>query len=250
LDPPARETREGQRENQVDTQTRHALKQDKFAQATASGVSWIGEHRAGVLRWVIGAGVALVLAIGALVFWNVKSSAGQAALGEAIDAYTTPLNTPGAPAQPGFFNSAAERAKAANQKFLAVAQDYGWLPTGAKAHYFAGITYRDLGQMGPAESELKTAAGAWNRDTANLAKLALAGLYHQTGRDSQAIDLYNELAARPSRTVTTAVAQLALADLYVAQGKQDLARGLWAKIKDADKDGMAGQLAAQRLAGR
>jgi hypothetical protein len=60
----------------------------------------------------------------------------------------------------------------------------------------------------------------------------------------------NELAARPSRTVTTPVAQLALADLYVAQGKQDLAHGLWAKIKDADKDGMAGQLAAQRLAGR
>jgi tetratricopeptide (TPR) repeat protein len=234
----------------VDTQTRHALKQDKFAQATASGVSWIGEHRAGVLRWVIGAGVVLVLAIGALVFWNVKSNAARTALGEAIDAYTTPLNTPGTPVQPGFFNSAAERAKAANQKFLAVAQDYGWLPTGAKAHYFAGITYRELGQMGPAESELKTAAGAWNRDTANLAKLALAGLYHQTGRDSQAIDLYNELAARPSRTVTTAVAQLALADLYVAQGKQDLARGLWAKIKDADKDGMAGQLAAQRLAGR
>ena len=234
----------------MDTQTRHALKQDKFAQATASGVSWIGEHRGGVLRWVIVAGVALVLAIGGLIFWNVQSNAAREALGAAIDAYTTPLNAPGAPAQAVFFNSAAERTKAANQKFLDVARNFGWLPAGAKAHYFAGITYLELGQTDSAESELKTAAGSWNRDISNLAKLALAGLYRQTNRYDQAIDLLNQLAARPSRTVTTPVAQLALADLYVAQGKQDLAHGLWAKIKDADKDGMAGQLAAQRLAGR
>ena len=46
------------------------------------------------------------------------------------------------------------------------------------------------------------------------------------------------------------MAQLDLADLYVAQGKQDQARALWAKIKDADKDGMAGSLAAQKLTGK
>ncbi len=85
---------------------------------------------------------------------------------------------------------------------------------------------------------------------ANLAKLALAGLYHQTGRDAQAIDIYNELVKTPSTTVSASVAQLDLADLYVAQGKQDQARALWAKIKDADKDGMAGSLAAQKLTGK
>ena len=31
-----------------------------------------------------------------------------------------------------------------------------------------------------AEAELKAAAGSWDRNLANLAKLALAGLYHQT----------------------------------------------------------------------
>jgi predicted negative regulator of RcsB-dependent stress response len=250
LYPPAPIPEKEKTETQVDTQTRHALKQDKFAQATASGVSWIGEHRSGVLRWVISAAVALVVVVGALVFWNMQSSSSENALGTAMDAYTAPLNTPGAPAQAGFYNSAAERTKAANQKFLDVAKQYGWLPAGSKAHYFAGITYQDMGQTGSAESELKTAAGAWDRNTASLAKLALAGVYHQTGRDSQAIDLYNELVSKPSTTVTTPVAQLALADLYVAEGKRDLARGLWAKIKDADKDGMAGQLAAQKLGGQ
>ena len=233
----------------MDTQTRHALKQDKFAQATASGIDWLGEHRSGVMKWVIVGVVALVVVVGGLIFWNVQNGAAENALGAALDAYSAPLNTPGAPAQPGFYNTAADRSKAANQKFLDVAKNYGWLPVAAKAHYFAGVTYQELGQQGQAESELKTAAGAWNGDVANLANLALAGLYHQTGRDSQAIDLYNALIAKPSTTVTAPVAQLALADVYVAEGKQDQARTLWAKIKDADKDGMAGSLAAQKLAG-
>ena len=46
------------------------------------------------------------------------------------------------------------------------------------------------------------------------------------------------------------MAQLDLADLYAGQGKQDQARALWAKIKDADKEGEAGQIAAQKLGGK
>jgi predicted negative regulator of RcsB-dependent stress response len=107
-----------------------------------------------------------------------------------------------------------------------------------------------LGQNASAETELKTAANSWDHNLANLAKLALAGLYHQTARDSQAIDLYNALAAKPSDSVPTSLAQLDLADLYAATGKQEQARVLWAKVKDADKDGDAGKIAVQKLAGK
>ena len=232
------------------TETRHALKQDKFAQAAQGGVSWVTEHRSGVLRWVIAGVVALVVIVAALVIWNVRSSAAENALGAALDIYSAPLNQPGSPAQPGAYNTSADRAKAANQQFLAVASQYSMMPQGSKAHYFAGVTYEELGQTGSAESELKQAAGAWDKNVSNLAKLALAGLYHQTGRDAQAIDLYNELIKSPSTTVSASVAQLNLADLYVAQGKQDQARALWAKIKDTDKDGMAASLASQKLTGK
>lgn len=232
------------------TETRHALKQDKFAKAAQGGVSWVTEHQSGVLRWVITGAVVIVVIVAALVMWNLRSSAAQSALGAALDTYSAPLNTPGAPAQSGSYNTAADRAKAANQQFVAVANQYGLTPEGSKAHYFAGVTYQELGQNGSAESELKQAAGSWDRNVANLAKLALAGLYHQTGRDAQAIDIYNELVKKPSTTVSAPVAQLDLADLYVAQGKQDQARALWAKIKDSDKDGMAGSLAAQKLTGK
>lgn len=233
----------------MDTQIRHALKTDKFAIATAGSVSWVGEHRSSVIRWTVTAVIALAIVIGGLVFWSFRTSAADAALGAALDTYTSPLANPAAPAQPGTYSSATDRAKAANQQFVAVANQYGWLPEGTKARYFAGITYQELGQTGSAETELKAAAGSWNRDLANLAKVALAGLYHQTGRDAQAVDLYNEIIAKPSTTVPATAAQLDLADLYVAEGKQDQARALWAKIKDADKDGMAGSIASQKLSG-
>ncbi len=234
----------------MDTQTRHALKKDKFAVATASSMSWVSGHRSGVLRWVISAAVVLILVAGGLVFWTMRADAANKALGSALDLYAAPLAIPGAPPEKGVYNTAADRAKEANREFVAVANDYGMMAAGAKAHYFAGVTYEELGQTGSAESELKTAAGTWDRNLANLAKLALAGLYHQTGRDAQAIDIYTALAAKPSMTVSAGVAQLDLADVYVAQGKQDLARALWAKVKDADKDGMAGSIAAQKLTGK
>jgi tetratricopeptide (TPR) repeat protein len=234
----------------VDTQTRHALKKDKFAQATASSVSWVGEHRSGVLRWAIAAVVVLALGIGAIVYWNLRTTAADSALGAALDTYDGPLATPGAPAENGVYSTAADRSRAANKQFAAVAQQYGWLPEGAKAHYFAGITDQELGQTAAAETELKAAAGTWDHNLSNLAKLALAGIYHQTARDGQAIDVYNQLIAKPSVTVSASVAQLDLADLYAATGKQDQARALWAKVKDADKDGQAGTIATQKLAGK
>ena len=231
----------------MDTQTRHALKGDKFAQATADSVSWLSGHRSGVLRWVIGAGVVIVLGVALVVFLTMRSTAADTALGAAMDTYTAPLAQPGLPAGNGVYATAADRLKAANKQFAAVAQQYSWMSQGTKARYFEGITDAEMGQNASAESELKAAAGSWNRDVANLAKLALAGLYHQTGRDAQAIDVYNELAAKPSETVSAVVAQLDLADLYAAQGKQDQARALWARVKDSDKEGAAGAIATQKL---
>jgi tetratricopeptide (TPR) repeat protein len=231
----------------VDTQTRHDLKKNSFVEATASSMNWLSGHRSGVLQWVISAVVVVVVLIGALIFWNVRSAAADSALGAALDTYSSTLAQAGDTSGSGTYATAADRSKAANQQFVAVAQQYGMMPAGAKAHYFAGVTYQELGQTSSAETELKKAASCWNRDTANLAKLALAGVYHQTARDSQAIDLYNELISKPSETVSSSSAQLALADLYDASGKQDQARTLWAKVKDADKDGVAGAIAAQKL---
>jgi len=203
-----------------------------------------------VVRWAIGAAVVIVLGVGFLIFWNVQESAAETALGQALDIYTAPLAQPGAPVEKGTYTTVAERAKAANEQFKAVADKYGWLTEGSKARYFQGVTEQELGQTAAAEGDLKKLADSWNRNLSNLAKIALASIYHQTGRDQQAIDLYNAIIAKPSETVTAGVAQLDLADLYAATGKEAQAKALWAKLKDSDKDGAAGSIAAQKLSGK
>jgi len=231
----------------VDSQTRHALKQDKFVKATQGSVSWIGEHSKTVIRWSVIGVVLLALFVTGIVLVNQKALLAESSLGVALDTYSSQLAQPGAPPEKGVYQTSAERSKAANQQFVQVTTQYGWLPIAAKAHYFAGITYQELGQTGSAETELKTASNSWDTNLSSLAKLALAGFYHQTSRDPQAIDLYNALIAKPSKTVPAYTAQLALADLYANEGKQDQAKAIWAKVKDADKTGAAGSIAAQKL---
>jgi tetratricopeptide (TPR) repeat protein len=215
--------------------------------ATQDSFGWLGEHRSAVIRWSSAVVVVLALLITGAVVYNQRTQAAESALGAALDTYTSALAQPGAPVEKGTYNTAAERSKAANAQFLQVASQFSWLPEAGKAHYFAGLTDQELGQTGSAETELKAAAGAWDGNLSSLAKFALAGFYHQSGRDAQAIDLYNGLIAKPTAAVPVYTSQLALADLYAAAGKTDQAKQIWAKIKDADKTGPAGTTASEKL---
>lgn len=234
----------------MDSQTRHALKQDKFVQTTQSGVSWVGEHRSSVIRYSVALVIVLAVLIAGIVVYTQRSQAAGTALGSALDAYSAQLAQPGQPLEKGVYATAADRSKAANQQFVQVASQYGWLPEGAKAHYFAGLTYQELGQNASAETELKIAADSWDGNLSSLAKFALAGFYHKSNRDAQAIDLYNGLIAKPTSAVPAFTSQLALADLYNSTGKTEQAKQIWAKVKDADKTGAAGSIAAEKLAAK
>lgn len=190
----------------------------------------------------------VILAIAAVVF-NQRSEKADIAFGEAMQTYQTPIATPGQQAPPGVktFATSAERAKAANQLFLNVANSYGMTSSGRLARYFAGLTYVEAGENSQAESTLKDVAGSWNSDVSSLGKLALAQLYRQTGRDSQAVEVYNDLTAHPSTSVPAGTAQLQLADLYEAENKPEMARKVYAQLKDKDAKGPAGMIAAQKL---
>ncbi len=231
-----------------------ALKQDHFITTTSHGLEWVGENRKSVIVTVSLMLGVIILAVLAGVLWNHHTDAAAAAFGAAMQTYESPLVTPGQPSDPGVktYNSPVERAKDANAQFLAVANKYSSTRDGKNARYFAGLTYIEMGQTASAESTLKDVSGSWNKELASLAKFALADLYHQTGRDAQAIDLYNQLAAHPTDAIPAGTAQLQLADLYTAEGKLDQAHKIYAQLKDKDKDakglqGPAGTIAAQKL---
>jgi tetratricopeptide (TPR) repeat protein len=233
----------------VDQQTKAALKQDHFVETTAHGLSWATENRRSVITTVAILLAVIVLAVGGGALYSHRSEQASTAFGAAMAAYQTPLAQPGQAVPPGVttFPSVIERAKAANAQFLAVANQYGLTPSGKLSLYFAGLTYIEAGQNGPAEETLKKVASSWNKDVAALAKLSLAQLYRQTGRDQQAIELYNQLDAKPTSTVPAGLAKLQLAELYESEGNPAEAKKIYAALKDKDPKGPVGMDAAQKL---
>ena len=233
----------------MDQQTKRDLKQDHFLTTTGGGLHWTTENRRSVLITTAILLAVIVLAVLAGVIFAHRSSAADTAFGAAMQTYQTRVAVPGQPALPGdkTFPSVKDRAMEANKEFLAVAGQYGSTKAGKNAAYFAGLTEMEAGQTGSAEAQLKKVADGWDKELASLAKLALADLYQQTGRDAQAVDLYNQMTDKPTDAVPAGLAQIELAALYTAQGKTELAHKIYAQLKDKDAKGAAGILAAQKL---
>jgi len=233
----------------VDQQTKAALKQDKFVETTAHGLTWASQNRRSVITTVSILLLAILVVVGGFALYSHRSEEAATAFGAAMQTYQTPLAQPGQPVPPGVktFPTAIDRAKAANAQFVDVASHFGLTPDGKNALYFAGLTYVEAGQNALAETTLKKVADSWDSDLASLASLSLAQLYRQTGRDPQAIDIYNQLTARPTSTVPPGLAQLQLAELYESEGKTAEAKKIYAALKDKDAKGTVGQLAQQKL---
>jgi hypothetical protein len=230
----------------VDTQTRHALKQDALVEATRTSVDWFQENRSRVIAAAVAAVICLALLITGIALYNSRSAAADVALGEAMDTYSAPLAQPGQPATPGEkqFATAADRAKAANQQFVQVASQYSLFSAATVARYFAGITAIDLGQTGAAETDLQKVVDGHNAEVAALAKVALANLYQHTNRESQAVVLLNQVIAKPTSTVPADAAKLQLAAIYDKTNPAE-AKKIYAQMK-ASKTA-AGQIATQKL---
>lgn len=230
-------------------QTRHQLKQDRFAEAVYHQVSWAQEHR----KKVIIAGVAAALVLAALIglWWgnSQRNLTASAKLGEAQRILETPLTQPGTPPLPGeqSFSTAADRAKAALPKFLGIADHYGWTTSGSIARYYAGICYRDMGDNSNAEKELKKTAGSRDKDLASFSRYALAQLYEAQGRDKDAIAAYQELINKPSDAVSKTTAQLYLGQFYEGKQQATQAKTLYQQIAKDDPKSEAAQFAQSRL---
>jgi tetratricopeptide (TPR) repeat protein len=239
----------------VDNATKRQLKkQDQFVSLTERGVDWANQNRshaaiAGVIVLAIILGI-----VGASSWYNHRSNAAATAFGAAMGTYETPVVSATQPAQPGqkTFATENERSAAANAQFLAVAKQYGMTTPGKMSLYFAGLTYMDEGQNTSAEDALKKTAGSWDKNLSALGKQALAQLYQQTGRDTQAVALYNELVKSNTATVPAGLAKIELAEMYQAEGKPEEAKKIYAELKDQDKDakgkpGPAAELATEKL---
>jgi predicted negative regulator of RcsB-dependent stress response len=232
----------------VRTETRHQLKQDKFAEAVGRQYSWAVDHRTKLIYGGIVIAVALAIFLGGMAYYNYRNTKASGELVKAMDVYNAPLRPAGMPPQADqmSFTSAEERARAAHGEFQKVADQYPHTNSGAIARYFSGLTAQNMNDLPLAEKELKQAADAGDKDLSALAKLALAGVYAQNNQESQAIELYKYLADHPTNSVGKFTAQLQLAQLYQAKQPQEATK-LFQQIQKDDPTGAAGQIAARTL---
>ena len=229
--------------------TRHQLKQDSFRTSTTETISWAVEHQSKLIAAGIAIAVIAAAVLGGWWYVDYRDQQAQLQLAQAIEKFNAPIRPAGTPAAPDMlsFASAQERAKVTNAEFTRIADKYSFTQSGRVARYFAGITLHDMGDNAGAEKDLIDVAGSRDKDIASLAKLALAGIYHDTNRDPEAITLYKDLADHPTASVGKSAAQFLLASLYEESHQPDQARALYQQMQKESPASPVAQLATQKL---
>jgi predicted negative regulator of RcsB-dependent stress response len=238
----------------VRAQARHQLKQDRFSRATMHAaeqtVHWTVEHQGKLI--IAGIIIALVVAavLGAWYYSERQDERASVEFGKALQTFDMPVRPAGMPPQADSpsFASAKERATEAHKQFQDLASKYPHTHVADFSRYFLGVTSSQMGDNAAAERELKTVANYHNRDLSSLAKLALAGVYRDTNRTSDAVNLYKQLMEKPSQTVSKAAAEFQLAETYQGAGMTADAKKQYEQIqKEAPAQSEANQLASAKL---
>ena len=237
----------------VRAETRHQLKQDRFSRATIDvaekTVSWSVEHQSKLITAGIVVAVVIALGIGGWYYLNLQDQKASVGFSQAVRTLETPVRPPNMPADPAnpSFASTRERAETARKQFQEIVDKYPHTHAADFAHYFLGMTSADLGDNTGAERELQAVASYHNADLSSLAKFALASVYRNTNRDKQAIDVYKQLSAKPTATVSKVTAEMELADAYQSANQPMEAKRIYEQIKKDNPTSEAAQMASAKL---
>jgi predicted negative regulator of RcsB-dependent stress response len=237
----------------VRAETRHQMKQDRFSRATIDAAErtahWSVEHKSKLIMGAVVVLLAAAAAAGSWYYLNEQDQTASVALGQAVRTLNTPVRPPNMPAQPDLpsFASSSERATAAHKQFQGIVDQYPHTHSAEFARYFLGLTAADLGDKTSAERELQKVASSSNSDVAGLAKMALASVYRNSGRNKQAVDLYKQLAAKPTSTVGKVTAQLEMAATYQADNQPLEAKRLYQTVQKENPSSEAAQMASAKL---
>jgi predicted negative regulator of RcsB-dependent stress response len=196
---------------------RKDLKKDEIRDSFVHGVESIASHQQTL--WIV-ITIALVVALGVFgwsSYTQRQTAKASAALDDAMKIFQARIRTPAEPAtDPTELTYVDEKNKYtdAEHKFLDVAKQYGRTHPGQIARYYAALCEIQLKNFPEAETNLKLVNSSSDENLPGLARFQLAGVYLQENKDSQAVDIYKQLADKPSVFVPKPLVLLALADHY------------------------------------
>ena len=217
--------------------------------AAEATVHWSEEHQAKLVVGGVVLAVVLAAGFGGWYYLNQQDQKASIQLNQAVRTLDTQLRPAGAPAEPDFpsFASSKERTTEARKQFQAIVEKYPHTKTAEFARYFLGLTSSQMGDNTAAERDLKAVSSTHNEDLAALAKLAVAAVYRDTNRTKDAIDLYNQLIAKPTRSVGKTTAQMELAEMYTSTQQPAEAKRVYEQIQKENPASEVAQFATQKL---
>ena len=195
---------------------RKDLKKDQIRESFVHGVESVASHQQ--ILWVI-VGAALVVAL-AVFGWSTYSrrqtTKAGAALDDAMKIFQARIHAPGEPADPGEAAYVDEKNKYADaeKKFLEVANQYARTRPGQIARYYVALSEEHLKKFDDAEKNLKLVESSGDDSLTGLARFQLAWVYSQNNKGPQAVELYKQLADKPTTFVPKPLVLLTLADYY------------------------------------
>lgn len=228
--------------------SRKELKKDEIRETLSHGAEAIFSHQRQI--WIYG-GIAVLVVLaswGWRLYTQNQTAKGAAALADPMKVYQARIRTVAETAAPDEITYLDEKNKYADavKKFTDVANRYPRTRPGQLARYYEALSLEKLGRYDEAEKDLNSLQSSKDESLSALARFKLAQVYDEAGKGPQAVQLYQQLANKPTLFVPKPVVLLALADHYSVSDPTQAAK-LYKQVKDEFPDSQAAQVADQRL---
>jgi TolA-binding protein len=218
---------------------RHRLKENEVASTMARLTAIYENYRTPVLAVAISVVVVVVAVAGFVAYRSQANNHASEMLAAAMtieQATVAPAPAPGAapaPAPAGAFPTEKARDEAALARFTAVANDYPSTASGIAARYHAAALLVALGRDTEAVQKYQEVVDrAGNSIYGQMAKLGIADAEAAAGKYDAAITGYRELSASSSADLPVDGILMQLGRAYDAAGKTADARQTFKRIVD------------------
>jgi hypothetical protein len=194
--------------------TRHELKElehDQFAVKVGSAVEYTKTHRQLVLRWAIIGLVAIAAIAGGFWFASYKRAERQADLRAAYEVAEASVGEKASPFTKSFSTQEA-KDQAVLKAMAEVASKHSGSEEGYIAEYYVATLKASRGDTASAATNFKDVADS-SAAVAAYAKLALAQIYMDQGKRAEAEALLRGLMGKPNGLVSKEQAEVVLAQL-------------------------------------